>query len=271
MKKISLAFSGGGCSIIYYSRLARILYEKGYELDALSASSSGCFIAMPLAAGYTPIEVEMLLKKHYATYNKLIFRPKWHNAYGLFTNRNIGDVMQAVCEEKGVYCISDFPTPIIIQSVNARTGEVVYFSNLDIPGKKVIKHASVKEAIMASTAFPGLYKGITVKDDNGNPLLLTDGGLRGNVAVGVLKRCVNSEVWACSYEKNDVPTPAKHFPGIALRLIISALNDLQERELSAADKVLKIKRSSSSVLDLKVKRFDEMEKSGEAQLLRLLD
>ncbi len=198
MKKISLAFSGGGCSIIYYSRLARILYEKG------------------------------------------------------------------------VYCISDFPTPIIIQSVNARTGEVVYFSNLDIPDEKVIKHASVKEAIMTSTAFPGLYKGITVKDDDGNDLLLTDGGVRSNVCIKALKKITNTQVWACTYFKK-CKQPANHFLGIAQKLLIGSLDYITERELSLADKVLEIKRTSSTVLDVKVRRFDEMEKSGEAQLLSLLD
>lgn len=267
-KKIALAFSGGGCSIIYYSALCRILQEKGYEIEAVSAVSSGCFISMPLAAGYSPKEVEELLRKYYATYNEIHFEPKWRNAYGLCTNKNIGDVLDHICAKKGIKKMKDFKFPIIIKSVNAQTGEPVYFTNMDIPGVKCIKEATPKEAIMASTAFPGLYKGVKVHDDEGNYILCTDGGARGNVAVTPLKKVIDYPVYACIYNKSNKKT--KGFLGIVKTLVFGALDSITNQELENADQILKIERTNAKVLDVKVKRFDEMREEGERQIRNFL-
>ena len=269
-RRIALAFSGGGCHIIHWSKVVKILQEKNYRIDAVSGVSSGCFMAIPIAAGYTAEEVSQLLRKYYPTFNKLHFQPKWHRGYGVCTNVNIGDVIEKVCAEKGIYQMKDFSFPIIIRAVDAEIGEPVYFTNLDIPGERTIKTASPKEAVMASCAFPGLYKGVEVKDDEGKVVLCTDGGARGNCVVKLLKKVFqeNLEVYACIY-KNKERKKAKHFLGIVKKLCFLAMSYITKEELKEADRVLEMKRSNTKVLDRKCQWFDTMEKEGKKQIQKM--
>ena len=273
-KEINLAFSGGGCKIVYYSSLLRMLEKKNIKPIGFTGVSSGSFIAMPAAAGYEPEDVEFLLEEYYKDYNKLIFKPRWKQAYGLFSNELIGDIMQKVCEDKGIKRMSDFPYPIVVKAVNALTGEPVLFSNMTITGYKVIHNASPKDAIMASTAFPGLYKGVWVEDDEGRKILCTDGGARGNVCIAPIKRVMpETEVWAYTYRKK-VQRYAKSNSiwSIAKKIILSSLDYITESEFIWADKVFEMPRMKKEigVLDIKTKYFNFMKYSGQAKILEWL-
>lgn len=266
MKKIGLTFSGGGVHIVNWAEIYRIVLEKNYELEAVAGNSSGCFLAVPIAAGYSSKEIPELLRKYYKIFNELWFAPKWHRAYGFCTNQNIGNVIEEVCAKKGIYQMKDFKMPIVLRAVDAENGEPVYFTNLDIPGERTIKNASPKEAVMASCAVPGLYKGVEVKDDNGNVILCSDGGSRGNCVVRPLKKVFRDmPVYACVYKAKH-KKKAKHFLSIVKTLWLDAMSYITTEELKDADRVFEMERQNRKVLDLKAKRFDAMKDAGEKQI-----
>lgn len=261
MKKIAVAFGGGGSRIIEWANLPRLM-EDHYEITAVSGVSSGCFMAMNIAAGLSPEEVVESLRENYPQYNSLKFAPKWHLGYGLFSTEAIGDAMAEVCAKRGIHTMADFPMPIVVKAVDCQTGDTVLFTNLRIEsslGIKVIKNATPKEAIMASCAFPFVYKCVKVKDDNEKQVLCLDGGLRGNLCVSPLKKAFpDLPVLGCMFNLKPY-SKKKHFISILDRIIRGSNRSLTCNEMQMADKVITIpKLRGVGLLDTKCKHFNDM-------------
>lgn len=265
MKKIAIAFGGGGSRIIEWANVPRLM-ECHYEIEAVSGVSSGCFMAMNIAAGLSPDEVVESLRENYPKYNSLKFSPKWHLGHGLFSTEAIGNAMAEVCAKRGIHTMADFPMPIVVKATDCQSGDIVLFTNLNLESSvsvKVIKNASPKDAIMASCAFPFVYKAVKVTDDDGNPVLCLDGGLRGNLCVLPLKKALpDLPVLGCMFNLKPY-TKKKHFISILDRTIRGSNRVLTCQEMQLADKVIMIpKLSGVGLLDTKCQYFDDMLKFG---------
>ena len=58
---VALAFSGGGSKVIQFANILSILNKNKINVTAVSGISSGAFIAVLIAAGYTGKEVSVWL------------------------------------------------------------------------------------------------------------------------------------------------------------------------------------------------------------------
>ncbi|MCI8486579.1 MAG: hypothetical protein HFJ20_05830 [Clostridia bacterium] len=263
MKKCSIALSGGGAKVIQFTELIRVLEEMEIEVTAVSGISSGSFIAILIAAGYNGKEASDLLKKHYKSFNELHFHPRWKNSYGIFSNDHIRDVINTVCMQKKIFTMSDFKLPIQLVAYDVYANRKVYFTNEPIEGEYCITLCTPGDAVAATSALPIIYNGKTIIDDEGNKILCSDGGARGNYAVDSLKR-YNSEIVACGY---DVPEPeVKGFVSIGRTMFMGCRWILSEQERLKADYSLLIKNPNAKVLDRGGKHLDEYVSTGKEQI-----
>jgi len=144
-RQIAVALGGGGAKGYAHIGVLRVLEEAGYDIIAVSGTSAGALVGSLYAGGYTPDEILALLQ---SIDPKHIF------------NRRTGD-------RPSVLGLQGVQRPFGAVAVDMLTSHTVF-----------LRSGPVVEAVLASSAVPGLFPPVPWKD-----WLLVDGGLADNVPV----------------------------------------------------------------------------------------
>ena len=265
INNVALAFSGGGAKVIQYANILSMLNKNQINVTAVSGISSGAFIAILIAAGYTGEEVSCILQKNYAKFNKLKFHPRWKKSYGLFSNDHIRDIVNDACAVKNIFKMSDFQMPIQLVAYDVFKNRKVYFTNIPIEGEYCILTSTPGDAAAATAALPIVYNGKIIYDDEGNEILCSDGGARGNIAVKSLRHIVKDEtIIGCSYE--IIRKKPKGLMSRGCTLVMGNAWILTELEKSNANYNFIIRNPNAKVLDRGGKHLDEYVKNGDKQV-----
>lgn len=163
-KKTGLALGGGAVLGAAHIGVLKAIEESGIEINYVTGTSIGAFVAALYAFGKNWKEIEEISAKL-----------KWINIadislsrYGLLSNENLGELIKENIGDKN---IEDSNIPLAIIATNAANGE-----------KVILDKGSVANSVMASTCIPGIFKPVEMGD-----IMLLDGGVVENVPINTIK------------------------------------------------------------------------------------
>jgi NTE family protein len=164
MKKTGLALGGGAVLGAAHVGVLRALTEKKVQVQYISGTSIGAFVAAFYAFG-----------KNWEEIRDIASELKWIDItqislsqYGLLSNEKMGKLID---EHLGKKKIEEADIPLALVATDAATGE-----------KVVLKKGLVADAVMASTAIPGIFKPVEIGDR-----MLVDGGIVENVPINSVR------------------------------------------------------------------------------------
>jgi NTE family protein len=162
-KKIGVAFGGGGMKGWAHVGVISVLKEYGIRPDVISGCSVGAMIGAFYAFGYSVEEMARLMR---AQRTSALFAFRF-DGLGLLNNDALRDYLRTHLQN---CTFADLPVPFYVIATDLQTGREV-----------VIREGSLVDAILASSAMPGIFAPV---ERDGR--LLVDGGLCNNVPVSVL-------------------------------------------------------------------------------------
>ncbi len=167
--KTALVLSGGGAQGAVEVGLYRALTELGVSFDFVVGSSIGAVNGALIAAGLTPEEIARRWRRHRT---RDIVGSRWQlvrllwGAPSVYSNQRLRAFLRNILP---VQKFEDLEIPLAIVATDFETGKSV-----------VLDKGDLIEAILASTAVPGLFPPITREGQT-----LVDGGLSNNVPIDV--------------------------------------------------------------------------------------
>ncbi|KZY61082.1 patatin [Oleiphilus sp. HI0071] len=163
--RIGLALGGGAAKGVAHIGALKALQEEGIDVDCISGTSIGAFVASYYAFGKSIDEMrEVALNLTF----KSMASFSWKASGGLFSTDAVREML---IRDLGDAQIEDAQIPLSIAATDICTGEQVVFNS-----------GSVADAVCASVAVPGLFAPVEVQGRK-----LVDGGIIENVPVSLLK------------------------------------------------------------------------------------
>ncbi len=163
----ALVLGGGGSRGAVGVGLYRAVVELGIHIDLIVSSSIGAVNGALIAAGLSPRELE----DHWRTLRtRDIVGSRWQflrlltGASSVFSNRSLRNLLR---RRLPVRTFSELRVPLAIVATELEAGQTV-----------VLTEGDLVDAILASTALPGLFPPIHWKGRR-----LVDGGLSNNVPI----------------------------------------------------------------------------------------
>ncbi len=266
---IGLALSGGGVKGAAHIGILKALEEEKIKINYIGGTSSGSIVATLYAVGYKPDEIYNIFKKYckkikyvdYKNITKLFFGIILSGTItidGLNSGNSIYKLINQVCNEKGVYNISDINMPLVIPSVDMRTGEIICFSSVIkrgfSDGLSFFYEANIGKAVQASCSFPSVFSPC---DFNHHKLL--DGGIRENVPWRELKILGADKVISAVFENDVNSNCCENLIDVAFRSFELMGKELSKYEIEGSDYLVKVKSKKVSLLDMsKIDEFYEL-------------
>ncbi len=198
--KIGLVLSGGGARGFAHIGVLKVLQELRVPIDAIAATSMGAVVGGCYAAGYTPQELEQLVRatdwatmfERRAPRPELSWQQKEDDYRNLFTfefgikedgltlprgavgAQELGLMLRALGGVvKDVNDLGELPIPFAAMATDLATGKLVVLQ----------QGVSLSTAMRASMSVPGAFAPIDVQ---GRPLV--DGALVRNLPVDIARR-----------------------------------------------------------------------------------
>lgn len=168
-RRTALVLSGGGAQGAVEAGLHRAVVELGIGFDFIVGSSIGAVNGALIAAGLTPLEVASRWR---ALRSRDVLGSRWQplrllwGAPSIYGNHRLRDLLEDILP---VRRFQDLKFPLAIVATDFETGESV-----------VLDKGDLIEAILASTAVPGLFPPIRREGRT-----LVDGGVANNVPMDV--------------------------------------------------------------------------------------
>lgn len=161
-RKIGLALGGGGGKGSAHIGVITALEALHVPIDVLTGTSIGGLVAALYAVGYQPYQIEQWFQR--ATMRRILDRDPTNG--GFIGTRKIEQLLR---EAFGTRTFADTSLPLALVAVDIVRGSEV-----------IIRDGSLVDAVLASTAIPGLFPPVAREDQ-----LLVDGGVLNNVPVDV--------------------------------------------------------------------------------------
>ena len=165
--RTALLLGGGGSRGAVGVGLYKALVELGIQPNFIVSSSIGAVTGAFIAAGMSPAELESHWK---SLRTSDVIGSRWQflrllvGASSAFTNASLRNLLRSVLP---VRSFSELRIPLAIATTDLETGETV-----------VLTEGDLIDAILASTALPGLFPPIAWRGRR-----LVDGGLSNNVPI----------------------------------------------------------------------------------------
>ncbi|BEP28937.1 patatin-like phospholipase family protein [Helicovermis profundi] len=171
IKKVGIAFGGGGAKSFAHIGVINVLRENNIPIDFIATCSAGSMIGALIANG---IKSEIILNK----FSEIVKRLSWFrptiSKKAILSQRNFGNIISDLC---GNINIEDLNLPMKIIATNLNTGKLHVFSS-----------GNLKNAVTASSAFPGMYKPVKIGE-----CFYVDGGLLDSIPADVCRDEVGNE------------------------------------------------------------------------------
>lgn len=202
MKKINIAFQGGGVLGSAYPGVLKVCNDYGYEPNHVAGTSAGSIVAALVAAGYTADELKQVMddtdyKKFCDDYfwNKVPIVGDWISALvkdafykGDYFLRWITDLL----DKKGVRVFGDlkdgddYRLRVIASDLSFARGVIIpdhIERNYGLDADKF----SVAKAVRMSMSIPFYFKKVRLVDKLGHKVYFVDGGLTSNLPLFLFK------------------------------------------------------------------------------------
>lgn len=165
---IGLALSGGGHKGLAHAGVLQFLEEHNIRIDVISGTSAGAIVGGLYAIGKKPSEILDFFKSvKLFSWNHLSF-----SKAGLLDAEKFINYLDSVF---GDIKLIDLPKEMYISATDINSGRLKTFN----------RYTKVKEAIAASSAFPGVFSPVQV-----DGRLYSDGGILANFPANIIQgRC----------------------------------------------------------------------------------
>lgn len=274
---IGLALSGGGAKGLAHIGVLEALKDFGINIDYIAGTSSGSLIASLYAAGYTPNEMLKIINRYkdgiididkgigFKLFSSVL--KKKVSIKGFVKGIRLERILEYILKEKRVEDISDLMLPIAIPTVNLKTGEIVYFSNIDIDNKnnreystrwclieentnyedepKYIKGGKLASIVRASCSVPGIFVPKRINDD-----IYIDGGVRVNSPIDVLRKMGADKIIVVTFNCNKGNNIGiENVIGISSQAFNIMSHESNKDKVELADVNIKLCLNNVSLLD----------------------
>jgi NTE family protein len=162
---ITLALGGGGSKGNAHIGVLRVLEKEGFRIRAIAGTSAGGIVASVYAAGYRPDVLEEYMME---VDQRSLFGFHFGDEPSILGISGIVKVMQDLLGDRQ---FSDLEIPCALTAVDLDSGQEL-----------VLKEGRVVDAVMATTALPGIFPPKKWGDQ-----LLVDGGILDPVPVSVVR------------------------------------------------------------------------------------
>ncbi len=158
-----MAFGGGGMKAWAHLGVLEVLERYGLRPDVMAGCSSGALVAAYYAAGFSLQDLKSLMQEHRTS---ALFSLRF-DGVGLLSAE---DFREFLTGHLGDLQLEDLETPLNIICTDLDSGREV-----------VLSQGPIVDALIATTAIPGLFSPVRLRGR-----LLIDGGLTNNVPVSAL-------------------------------------------------------------------------------------
>lgn len=210
---VGLALSGGGHKGIAHAGVLQFLSEQKIEIDIISGTSAGAIVGGLYTFGKKPEDILAFFKSvDLFSWNHISFRKP-----GILDAEKFINYLDDIFKDTQ---LKDLPKEFYISATDMESGRLKIFN----------QHTKVKEAIAASSAFPGVFSPVNVQGR-----LYSDGGILNNFPVNTIQgRCdfligVNLD----PIVNHRTPSSLKSIKAVAMRAmeLMMAQNAAAQNEL----------------------------------------
>lgn len=160
VERAPFVLSGGGARGVAHIGVLRACAEAGIIPSAISATSAGALVGAFIAAGFTPEELERLLREEWR-----LHLTRWRVLRGeRLTQRRIGEFLQANLPVKN---FEELRIPLFVTATDMARG-----------GQRIFDKGPLIPALLASSAVPLVFPSVEI---DGLPYV--DGGLSNNLPI----------------------------------------------------------------------------------------
>lgn len=284
-QKVGLVLSGGGAKGLTHIGIIRALEENNIPIDYIAGTSMGAIVGSLYAMGYSPDDMEKLLKsddfKRWYTGNieeKYIYYFKRNPPTPEFLNIRVS-LKNPLHKVKTQFLPSSVVDPLQMNLAflelfgQATAACDNNFDKLFIPfrcvasdvyNKKpmIFDKGDLGDAVRASMSFPGMFKPIEI-----DSTLVYDGGIYNNFPVNVMVNDFHPDVIIGSVVSSN---PGKPKEGDIMGQLENMI--MQKTDYSLPDSLgilMTFKYDDVSLMDFD--RFDELHDNGYKRTMQLMD
>jgi NTE family protein len=162
--RLGLVLGGGAVRGAAHVGVLTVLEREGIRPDAVAGTSVGAIVGAGVAAGISSAEMyEHFVKARWRD----LARPSW-SRLSLFETDPMGSLLERICEAD---TFDDLKIPFAAVASDILSGKTFVFTE-----------GSLHEALVASSAIPGLFEPVPKGDS-----LLVDGGITDNLPVAAAR------------------------------------------------------------------------------------
>lgn len=283
-QKVGLVLSGGGAKGLTHIGVIRALEENNIPIDYIAGTSMGAIIGALYAMGYSPDDMEALIKSDNF---KRWYAGEIEQKYVYYFKKNIPtpDFINIRMSLKGSNKIKPQflpnsivdPTQMNLAFLNIFASSTALcegkFDKLFVPFRCVtsdiynkreviLRSGDLGDAVRASMSFPFYFKPIKI-----NGVLAYDGGIYNNFPTDVMKQDFHPDIIIGSVVSSNPSKPTENNLYGQMENMI-----MQKSNYSLPDSdgiLLTFKYTSVNLLDFD--RIDELEKNGYDKTISMID
>jgi NTE family protein len=235
---VGVALGGGGARGIAHIGVLKALEESNIEISYISGTSIGALVASYYAFGKNINDIKETGK--YLKFTSVIGFSL--HKKGLFSTKSIEKM---ILDDLGDVNIEDANIPLAICTTDISTGEQV-----------VLTHGNLAKAVCASTAIPGIFIPIEIKNRT-----LIDGGISENVPISLLDKMGAGITLGINLNGSQSYPPPDDMITIMGNAIDIAIDLRTKDQLRKADFVIALNLEKYSRLD-NSEQFEELYNEG---------
>ena len=284
-QKVGLVLSGGGAKGLTHVGIIRALEENNIPIDYIAGTSMGAIIGSLYAMGYSPDDMEKLLKsadfkRWYSgdIEEKYIYYFKKNPPTPEFINIRVS-LKDPLHKVKPKFLPSSVVNPLQMNMVfpqlfsQATAACHNDFNQLFVPFRCVasdvynkrpiiFRKGDLGDAVRASMSFPAMFKPIEI-----DSILAYDGGIYNNFPVNVMKQDFHPDIIIGSVVSSN---PGKPEDGDIMSQLENMIMQKTDYTIPAEDGILMtFKFTDVSLMDFN--RFDELHDIGYKRAMELMD
>lgn len=252
MLRCNGVLEGGGVKGIGHVGAVHALEQAGYRFDRVAGSSAGAIVAALIAADYHGEEMAQLMKSlDYMKFKQTDFLDRLGKTgkllsilfhYGIYSASYLERWLNELLMKKQAACFRDVKKADGSYRLQVTTVDLTTQELLVLPQDLAKFHIDIDsfpiaKAVRMSMSIPIFYEPYILKDVNGRPHYLVDGGLLSNYPINLLddgKQALKYPTFGFKFcNANDCPVRMKSCDNIIdyVKLIISTLLDAYDNDL----------------------------------------